>query len=73
MKPLIKGKVYVLYIIGNFGNFEKNNYALKTLTIPNPQKISKGHFFGKIQHCTDTCTFTSSNGVKLLPGKKYRP
>ena len=23
----------------------------KTLTTPNPQKSSKGHFFGKIQHC----------------------
>ena len=47
-----------------------------TLTPPNPQKSSKilhGALFWKMFALLETGTFTSSNGAKLLPGKKYRP
>ena len=40
---------------------------------PKSSKILKGHFFGKQKSALlETGTFTSSNGAKLLPGKKYQ-
>ena len=40
---------------------------------PNPSKSSKWHFFWKHSALLETGTFTSLNGAKLLPGKKYMP
>ena len=42
------------------------------LTTPNPPKSSQWHFFWKNSALLETGTFTSSNGAKLLPGKKFR-
>ena len=40
---------------------------------PKAIKILQGALFGKDSALLETGTFTSSNGAKLLPGKKYRP
>ena len=48
----------------------KTRTAALTLTTQNPPK---GTFFEKKSALLETGTFTSSNGAKLRPGKKYKP
>ena len=46
----------------------------KPIVNPNHSKILQGALFlGEKLALLETGTFTSSNGAKLLPGKKYRP
>ena len=40
---------------------------------PKSSEIFQGALFWRNTALLETGTFTSSNGVKLLPGKKYRP
>ena len=40
---------------------------------PTSCKILQGALFGENSTLLETGTFTSSNGAKLLPCKKYRP
>ena len=57
---------------------EIHNYVGMIVLNNNPNhpkscKILQGPLFGENSALLETDTFNSSNGAKLLPGKKYRP
>ena len=58
-------------VLSNFAFGVPSLHCFLTLTTPNLPKSSKGHLFRKISTVGNWYFFTSLNGAKLLPGKKY--
>ena len=67
-KTLMQHKIQEQY----FPLTKKENLGIQP-NHPKSSKILQGALFWEKTALLETGTFTSSNGAKLLPGKKYRP